>query len=510
MAYQIVLFSSAMMTDQSSRMYGADRLASELRSNGFTVLVIAYSATCSFDRFKQIISKAVGKETIVVGFSTTMFPDRNRKGSYTDYEFYHKDQVFCGFHEQFHPWFYESLTYEFSGDQLDKYVDFIKQTNSKVKVVVGGSRVDQYMHEPKIDNLIIGFAENSFIEYCQSLSGQRPKRIYNKIINHDTKATIGDFNFNASSTTYIEDDIIFPNQHLYIEFSRGCIFNCSFCSYPHRNQQTKNFTKYKEVIYNELMDNYNKWGITSYSIVDDTFNDYVEKLEIINEVIQTLPFTPEFWCYVRADLIYHHPRMAELLKSIGVTSVYYGLETWHDATARAINKGGKLKNKLKGLELLRDALGPDAIIECGIVIGLPQDTIQSIADSAEWYVNEGHKIVDNLSYQYLALRPDTTEIHFQSDIEKNFDKYNYIFPNPNKSLYWERKDTGDISTMRIAQEVELKYSKLIEPFVSNRQIDKTKFLGDLYKSNSKGYMSDLHDYLEKNYWPKLFEILDRK
>ena len=509
MTYQIILFSSALMKRETSRMYGADRLASELRSKGFTVLVVAYSGACNYDRFKHIISNAVGDETIVVGFSTTMWPDRNRKGSFHDYEHYNTEQEFCGFHKQHHPWFYESLTYEFSGDQLDKYVDFIKRVSPKIKVVVGGSRVDQYMHEPKIDNVFIGFSENSFVEYCQSLAGQRPKRIYNKVINHDTKATIGDFNFNASSTTYIEDDIIFPNQHLYIEFSRGCIFNCSFCSYPHRNQQTKNFTKYKEVIYNELMDNYTKWGVTSYSIVDDTFNDYVEKLEVVNEVIQTLPFKPEFWCYARADLIYHHPKMAELMKSIGIKHVYYGLETWHDATAKAINKGGKLENKLKGLQLLRDALGPDAIIDCGIVIGLPKDTVESVVNSAEWFINGGHKIVNYMTYQTLGLRPDTTEFVFKSDIERDFEKYSYSFPNPNKLIYWERNDGGDISNMSIAQSTEKKCINMIKPLLTDIQIDKTKFLGDYNGKHVGGFTSDLYAFLEKHYWPKLYEIITK-
>jgi hypothetical protein len=257
------------------------------------------------------------------------------------------------------------------------------------------------------------------------------------------------------------------------------------------------------------MDNYTKWGVTSYSIVDDTFNDYVEKLEVVNEVIQTLPFKPEFWCYARADLIYHHPKMAELMKSIGIKHVYYGLETWHDATAKAINKGGKLENKLKGLQLLRDALGPDAIIDCGIVIGLPKDTVESVVNSAEWFINGGHKIVNYMTYQTLGLRPDTTEFVFKSDIERDFEKYSYSFPNPNKLIYWERNDGGDISNMSIAQSTEKKCINMIKPLLTDIQIDKTKFLGDYNGKHVGGFTSDLYTFLEKHYWPKLYEIITK-
>jgi radical SAM superfamily enzyme YgiQ (UPF0313 family) len=89
------------------------------------------------------------------------------------------------------------------------------------------------------------------------------------------------------------------------------------------------------------------------------------------------------------DLFHTHPEQIQLMKDIGVTEVYYGLETWHDKTARVINKGGKIKNKIAAMKNAKEIWGDDVYITVGLVMGLPHDTIQSVEDACEWFKTEG-------------------------------------------------------------------------------------------------------------------------
>ena len=43
------------------------------------------------------------------------------------------------------------------------------------------------------------------------------------------------------------------------------------------------YTRDMNNFYTEAMRNYDKWGLTNYSVADETFNDYIPKLKSILE-----------------------------------------------------------------------------------------------------------------------------------------------------------------------------------------------------------------------------------
>jgi hypothetical protein len=468
--YNVILFSDTPSPGWFSRGYGAYRLATELRKIGYTVLVVDFCSALPNSTFKKIIDKTVSDETLVVGFSTTWFPYRQKNLPNSRYivglNSLGTDQYIDPIHGV-HKWYTDSVSFEFTTTKLDEYIDYIKSKNSKTKVIVGGAKSYEYVFEPKLDNVFIGYSENQLLDYVKSISGKGPKRLFNKIVNYDVKAQTGDFDFNSSTTEYVDTDGLMSEEIITIEFSRGCIFNCAFCSYPHRNQDTRDFVKYKEVIRNELITNWEKWGVYKYVVTDDTFNDYTEKLILINEVIQTLPFKPQFWAYIRLDLISRNPEQAQLIKDIGVVEIYYGLETWHDDTAKIIKKGGSKLKKIEGMRIAKECWGDDIHTITGIVVGLPNDTEESIKQATEWYIEEGHKYINLFAHAPFTLRDlgEAQPYLFQSDIEQKMSDYGYSFPdNENKPLEWVRQDSGDITSKEKANEVASKYNKMMEPY----------------------------------------------
>lgn len=513
----VITFTDTPSTDWFSRGYGAYRLSSEIRKHGYTALTVDFSSSLDWATFCKIIDSTVTSDTLMVGFSVTWFPYRNKNIKNPRYVVGPKSLGISSsidFDPVLHPWYYESLSYQVSQGHIDRYIDYIKQVNPKCKVVLGGAKSNEYIHEPKLDNVFIGYSENMIIDYLHSLSGRGKKRIFNKIINYDVKAQSGEFNFNESQTEYIDTDCIRSNEILTIEFSRGCIFNCSFCSFPHRNQDTRDFVKYQEVIRQELMDNWNKYGTYRYIVTDDTFNDYTEKLILIKEVIDTLPFKPEFWTYIRLDLVARNPEQAQLLKDIGVKEIYYGLEAWGDRTAKDIRKGGKLAKKIEGMRIAKECWGNDVYIVSSIIIGLPNDTQQDILDSVNWYIAEGHKYIDLFAYVSLTLyHPDDTwEYKFHSDIEDNLKTYKYNFVDPiNEPMEWSRSDNGDIYSKTQADNLMVEHNKTVAPYWRESTCWNWKQVFDYDLDRGKKSATDLYyNHVMTYYWPVLLSKLARQ
>lgn len=532
--YNVILFTDTPSTEWLSRGYGAYRLASELRENGYTVLTVEYASSLTLERYKKIIDKAVGSETLLVGFSTTWFPYRELNKINPRYSVGFKSRKVnekTDFIKEKHPWYYESLSHCFALEDTAPWIDYVKQKNPNIKCIVGGAKSNEYVFEKNIDHVFIGFSETMIIDFIDNLAGKvKPKRWFNKIIDHDIKAQDPKWDFKAHTTTYVDTDCLVPGELLTIEFARGCIFNCSFCSYPHRGQKTKDFIKYKEIIRAELMDNWERWGCTRYMITDDTFNDSTEKLEYIKEIIDTLPFKPKFWAYCRMDLFYKNPKQIQLMKDIGVTEVYYGMETWHDKTAMVINKGGKLENKIKSLKMAKEVWGDDVYVTVGLVAGLPHDTIQSVQDASEWFMNEGHNYIDWFNVCSLTVYPPVGELKykFNSDIEDNLDEYGYSFPIVDEDpMEWHRDDDGDISSKSIADGLMhewmdklYSYQKVRDQFwfqsaltVLDERFD-YEWLRTATPEERGSVLSDYAPteyykrYTDEYYWPKLFSILE--
>lgn len=516
MTYNTIIFTDVPSAEWFGRGYGAYRLATQIRDNGYSALTVDYSSTLDWEKFKKIIDLAVSDDTLFVGFSTTWFPYGDNRFKNKRYLVGFKSQETnpaVDFHPDVHEWYGKSLSQEASVGNLYRYVDYIKSVNPKVKVIVGGAKANEYIHEP-VDNVFVGYSEAMIIDYLNSISGRGPKRIFNKIIDYDVKGY--NFDFRKSQTIYVDDDILLPEEVSTFEFSRGCIFNCAFCSFPHRGQKTWEYIKYKEVIREELLTNWEKYGIYRYVITDDTFNDSTGKLELINEVIQSLPFKPKFWAYVRLDLISRYPEQAQLLKDIGVVEAYYGLECWGDNTAKAIRKGGDRNKKIEGMKIAKECWGDDVYVISLIVVGLPRDTLKDLEDCAQWYEQEGHKYIDCLSYCGFAMRaPDDSAMHtFLSDIEKDPTKYGYSFPNPEEDpIGWQRNDDGDITNKAQADSLCIEYNKRLSkywpPYGKNwRWTDVFSTYDPEWGGKSAAELVFTHT--KNNYWPQLFKRLENR
>ena len=283
--------------------------------------------------FLDLLTATIGENTIFVGWSSTW----SQLG--TDMGF---DQRRVPIRTAEYDMLKQPLT-NFADPKVGKLpyiLEHIRACNPKTKILLGGTKGPAMakaveispIYRPLIDNIMAGYAESTIVAYTQDPDS------FPFYISEDPHAT--KYDFCSGATNYTENDFITPQEILSIECSRGCRFACKFCSFPliGRKDLAKNW-KTQECFRNELMENYEKWGTHKYMIVDDTFNDSTDKLRYYNEVIQSLPFEINFWCYLRAEMVVNEPEQIELLRDMGIMHCFFGIETYTQAAGKVIGKG---------------------------------------------------------------------------------------------------------------------------------------------------------------------------
>lgn len=466
--FDVILFTDTVELNVKSRGYGAHRLASHIRNNGYSCLVVDFSSVVTWDIYTNILSRAIGPNTLAVGYSTTWmpfkFPDvgvrssNPGEGDGTD-----KDKFSI-----------PSLVTAFSKDDYAPWLNYVKQCNPKTKTMLGGAKIDFYLNAPT-DYVIVGLGEVETIELLDSLS-KKTHRIFNRIIDHDRKAHGPSWDFRNCTTSYTDYDFIKPNETLNLEVARGCKFKCAYCSYPLIGQKTQDYLKHSNVIRQELIENYERWGTTKYFIVDDTFNDSTEKMRMFADISQSLPFELKFWCYLRADLLAAHPEQIQLLKDAGIQETYFGLETFNPKTAKFIGKGMAHERIVDTLYKCKEVWGPRSYIAAGVIVGLPYETQASIQVAADFFRRPDCPVdLANTFPLSIVGNHDMMKYMYMSEIDRNYSKYGYYFPNPDVNFFsWRKDDDTDINSYEQAEQL----SQTI-----NATLKDTPYRGDFYISS---------------------------
>jgi radical SAM superfamily enzyme len=482
--FNVILFTDAPYPHHKIRGYGVHRIASQIRANGYTCLVIDFSSALTFDRYKEIIDNSVGPETYMVGFSTTWLPYRypEAPGEFTNQIPGHhigKQHELSHDKEEKHNWRKDNLVVKFGLNQVDEWLQYPKTINPKVKIVLGGAKADFYMDLQNVDHVIFGIAETMTIELLDKLSG-KTKRIFNKYIDHDRKAHAPTWDFRESSTSYTENDFIQSMETLTLEVGRGCRFKCAFCNFPLIGQKNVNdYLKYPDKIRDELVENYERWGTTKYFIVDDTFNDSTEKLEMMVKVMRDLPFKIKFWCYTRIDLLATHPEQIELMKELGVAETFFGLETFNDKSSKTIGKGMPSSRRKDTLYRAKEVWGDRVWMEGGFMIGLPHETQASWRETVEWLKREDCPLDISTVYPLnIVKKTDRNQWFPTSWFDNNYEEFGYSFPRDGIEglLYWEKNDGSDIFNFDQAQDMAHETTKELKDYQRSRR-------GDFYTSS---------------------------
>jgi radical SAM superfamily enzyme YgiQ (UPF0313 family) len=275
-------------------------------------------------------------------------------------------------------------------DKATKLAKAVKKS-MKTTVLIGGPHITALKEKAFDDGFDVGFigeAEETFKEFLENFGDEDAYQHINGLMLRK-----GNKVFLTAHRPYMKDldSIKFPARHLMnldrylsstkrglikhttIMASRGCPFQCVFCSQHTMFGRVARFRSGKNVV-DEMEEAYRKHGIDHFIFVDSTLTLKRSQVEeICHEIIKRKlnKITWEGW--TRANLI--DEKLLRLMKRAGFIRISFGIESGDPRILKLIKKEVKLEDIRKAYKLV-EKVGIEAT--CSVMIGHPGETRESI------------------------------------------------------------------------------------------------------------------------------------
>jgi len=276
----------------------------------------------------------------------------------------------------------------FALQEVQRISEIIKSV-TVAKIVVGGPEVTNSQDEilnlcPAVDYAVYGEGEVTFCDLLNCIKSRGDFSTINGLIFRDTS---GQVNKN-SPRGFVSNLEMFPrpdrslfkyeyNYHSIIG-TRGCPFSCTFCNsshiWGHKYRLRRPESVLEEIKYISDQFGQNKLFIFQ----DDTFNYDKKWVLSVCRLIKPLNIT---WRIrgCRADLITEE--IAEALATSGCIGVACGVESANNLALRAMQKGTKIEDIMRGVSLLQIS---GITVVGNFMIGNVGDTLDSTINSFEY------------------------------------------------------------------------------------------------------------------------------
>ena len=245
----------------------------------------------------------------------------------------------------------------------------IAAKNHKVKVVMGGPHAaffdEEILTSESVDYVIRGEGEHGMLDLVERLdSGGELERVDGLSFRDN-----GNW-FKNPSRSFIQDldSLSFPARELLplnlythnmgkrfsatMVTSRGCPFNCDFCSCSEFSG-IKWRTRSVENIIEEISVLYNRYGYRAISFLDDNFTLNPNRVIEFCESILRRGWNIEWWAFSRIDTIIKNEKMVGLMAKAGLKQVFIGFESADQNTLDGFGKKLDTGNIFKGVEILK-------------------------------------------------------------------------------------------------------------------------------------------------------------
>ena len=252
--------------------------------------------------------------------------------------------------------------------QIKSFQNVVKKCNQKgIKVVAGGPMVT--MDHSKflgVDHFVLNEAEITLPHFLNDLKTDSLRKVY----------STSDFP-DISQTPIPRWDLLDMSKYanLSMQYSRGCPFNCEFCSITFLNGRLPR-TKSKDQFLNEL-DSLYQWGWRGgVFIVDDNFIGNKSKLksEVLPAVInwsEQYEFPFKFSTEASINLA-DDQELIDLMVKAGFHSTFIGIETPNDASLKECGKThNRKRNLLDSVKILQKS---GLMVSAGFIVGFDNDT----------------------------------------------------------------------------------------------------------------------------------------
>ncbi len=225
-----------------------------------------------------------------------------------------------------------------------------------------------------------------------------------------------------------DDYCLTPNDILNFETRLGCKFNCTFCNFEFRNAKEIKDSSC-ESLAEFFQTAHDKYGVTHFSCVDDTFNEDDKKVDNLLSVIQSLDYKPVICGFTRFDLLMAKQHQLEKFDEIGFHGHFFGIETLHPAACKNIRKTTRKEKAFEFLEHIKERY-PHWYIMSTYIIGLPGEPLEHTMEVIKHLVN--NNLIDAISLNTLHLEEQSHGSDHTSMMASNPEKFGLTITNKTK------------------------------------------------------------------------------
>lgn len=208
-----------------------------------------------------------------------------------------------------------------------------------------------------------------------------------------------------------------------VSSSRGCRQNCSFCSQQLFWQRTWR-SRSPENFVNELEMLNQRYGVNVVMLADEIPTlDQKRWVRILDLLIERTPGV-KLLMETRVDDILRDADIMDKYQRAGVEHIYVGVESGSQATLNLFKKGTRVEESKRAIDIINQA---GIVSETSFVLGMPEDTPESIASIVEL---AKHYNPDMAFFLAIAPWPYADIYPFLKDYVAVHDyrKYNLVEP----------------------------------------------------------------------------------
>lgn len=474
---QVVIITTNIDPVRQVRYLGPYQIAWWIRENGFSAQVLDYFYFFNKEERLTLLKKFITQETKIVAYAPFVILENP----------------------------YERFLY--GKERIFEILEEIKENFPWVKIIIGGMFTKSFLITGwknltfKVDGVFKEEGEHTFLEYCEHIFKGGPPITFNVINHQKVFLPKKKYDIQTCNMSFAKNDFIMPGESLPIELSRGCIFKCNFCQYPHIGKDKDDFNKSMDNVRDAFIKNYELFGTTRYHLADDTLNSHRDRTQELHRISKELPFKLEYVGYVRMDLLDIWPEQLDILPESGLVSCHFGVESFHPESCKQIGKGWGGKNHKKWLSYLGEVWGDDVILRCTLIAGLGPETKDNWQETFDWLYNSK---VHNFGFSPLYIGG---EGDVQSEFDRNLEKYGYKMLSP---YFWENKHTTFVEARDWCMSVHKELPKRVIPgawdYAALKNIGFTKeeiMSSNSYNLNLKRLEFEHTDKFIQNYYQAL-------
>jgi len=316
-------------------------------------------------------------------------------------------------------------------------ISLIKDQRPDLTIICGGEHITSMpefsLATSEADVLVLGEGEETLVDLLNAYASGGPLadipglvyRDADRIVTNARRARRTDldnipwpawqrFDFHAYSEHGFVGGMDVPDVSIPVLASRGCPYQCTFCSSPNMWTTRWNAREPKLVV-DEIEHYMREYGARNFPFQDLTAiikKDWI--VEICHEIINRgLEIKWQLPTGTRSEVI--DEEVARLLHRSGQIAMTYAPESGSERTRTYIKKKVKAENMLKSIG---DCAKADLNIVSNVIIGFPHETDEFVAENIPFARQMKEAGCEDLAVVYYMALPGTEIFHSLFDAGK--------------------------------------------------------------------------------------------